>query len=75
MAGGPRCSHAVGSDVPEWKKGARVGVGWHGGHCGHCPRCRRGDFVTCVNAQVPGISYDGGYSEYMIAPFEALSTR
>jgi D-arabinose 1-dehydrogenase-like Zn-dependent alcohol dehydrogenase len=64
---------AVGSDVPEWKAGARVGVGWHGGHCGHCPSCRRGDFITCTTGQIPGISYDGGYAEYMIAPFEALA--
>jgi D-arabinose 1-dehydrogenase-like Zn-dependent alcohol dehydrogenase len=65
--------HAVGKDVPEWKSGTRVGVGWHGGHCGHCVRCRRGDFITCVNHRVPGIAYDGGYSEYMVAPFEALA--
>jgi D-arabinose 1-dehydrogenase-like Zn-dependent alcohol dehydrogenase len=64
---------AVGKDVPDWKTGMRVGVGWHGGHCGHCPRCRRGDFITCVTGQIPGISYDGGYAEYMIAPFEALA--
>jgi D-arabinose 1-dehydrogenase-like Zn-dependent alcohol dehydrogenase len=64
---------AVGRDVPDWKSGTRVGVGWHGGHCGHCARCRRGDFITCVNGQVPGISYDGGYAEYMIAPFETLA--
>jgi D-arabinose 1-dehydrogenase-like Zn-dependent alcohol dehydrogenase len=64
---------AVGAEVPDWKTGMRVGVGWHGGHCGHCTSCRRGDFITCVQAQIPGISYDGGYSEYMIAPFEALA--
>jgi D-arabinose 1-dehydrogenase-like Zn-dependent alcohol dehydrogenase len=64
---------ALGKDVPDWKTGMRVGVGWHGGHCGHCARCRRGDFLTCATGQVPGISYDGGYSEYMIAPFEALA--
>jgi D-arabinose 1-dehydrogenase-like Zn-dependent alcohol dehydrogenase len=64
---------AVGAEVPGWKKGMRVGVGWHGGHCGHCPSCRRGDFITCRNGQVPGISYDGGYAEYMLAPFEALA--
>jgi D-arabinose 1-dehydrogenase-like Zn-dependent alcohol dehydrogenase len=64
---------AVGQDVPDWKNGVRVGVGWHGGHCGHCARCRRGDFITCASGQVPGISYDGGYAEYMIAPFEALA--
>ena len=64
---------AVGADVPEWKAGARVGVGWHGGHCGHCPSCRKGDFLTCSTLQIPGISYDGGYADYMIAPFEALA--
>jgi D-arabinose 1-dehydrogenase-like Zn-dependent alcohol dehydrogenase len=64
---------AVGSEVPEWKVGARVGVGWHGGHCGHCISCRRGDFITCTTGQIPGISYDGGYADYMIAPFEALA--
>jgi D-arabinose 1-dehydrogenase-like Zn-dependent alcohol dehydrogenase len=64
---------AVGAEVPEWKVGSRVGVGWHGGHCGHCARCRRGDFITCTTGQIPGISYDGGYADYMIAPFEALA--
>jgi D-arabinose 1-dehydrogenase-like Zn-dependent alcohol dehydrogenase len=65
---------AVGADVLDWKPGQRVGVGWHGGHCGHCPSCRRGDFITCANGQIPGISYDGGYADYMIAPFEALAS-
>ncbi|MES1151509.1 MAG: alcohol dehydrogenase catalytic domain-containing protein, partial [Dongia sp.] len=64
----------VGERVPNWKVGQRVGVGWYGGHCGHCPSCRRGDFVTCANAQIPGISYDGGYADYMLAPFEALAS-
>jgi D-arabinose 1-dehydrogenase-like Zn-dependent alcohol dehydrogenase len=49
-----------------------VAVGWHGGHCGHCDSCRRGGFVLCANAQIPGISYDGGYTDYMIAPTESL---
>jgi D-arabinose 1-dehydrogenase-like Zn-dependent alcohol dehydrogenase len=65
---------AVGVDVPDWKVGMRAGVGWHGGHCGHCDSCRRGDFLTCRVGQIPGISYDGGYAEYMIAPFEALAS-
>ena len=65
---------AVGADVPDWKVGARVGVGWHGGHCGHCHSCRRGDFITCSNGKIPGISYDGGYAQYMLAPFEALAS-
>ena len=62
----------LGDDVPEWKKGQRVGVGWHGGHDNTCPSCRRGDFRNCRNLKVPGISYDGGYQEYMLAPVEAL---
>jgi D-arabinose 1-dehydrogenase-like Zn-dependent alcohol dehydrogenase len=65
---------AVGFEVAShWTPGMRVGVGWHGGHCGHCVSCRRGDFITCSNGQIPGISYDGGYAEFMIAPFEALA--
>jgi D-arabinose 1-dehydrogenase-like Zn-dependent alcohol dehydrogenase len=63
----------VGAGVSQWKKGQRVGVGWHGGHDNTCPSCRRGDFVNCDNQQVPGISYDGGYQEYMVAPEEAVA--
>lgn len=65
---------AVGSGVAGWIPGQRVGVGWHGGHCGYCDSCRRGDFVTCqIASHVPGITYDGGYAEYMIAPAGALA--
>jgi D-arabinose 1-dehydrogenase-like Zn-dependent alcohol dehydrogenase len=65
---------AVGAGVPGWTVGQRVGVGWHGGHCGYCDSCRRGDFITCrIAAQVPGITYDGGYADYMIAPAGALA--
>jgi D-arabinose 1-dehydrogenase-like Zn-dependent alcohol dehydrogenase len=63
----------VGVGVSDWKKGQRVGVGWHGGHDGTCRECRRGDFNNCRNLQIPGISYDGGYQEYMVAPVEALA--
>ena len=63
----------VGSEADPWKVGDRVGIGWHGGHDGTCESCRRGDFVTCVKLQVPGISYDGGYSEFVFAPKEALA--
>ena len=62
----------LGAGVSGWQKGQRVGVGWHGGHDGTCSACRRGDFRNCRNRQVPGISYDGGYQQYMVAPVEAL---
>jgi D-arabinose 1-dehydrogenase-like Zn-dependent alcohol dehydrogenase len=64
---------AAGDAVPGWKAGQRVGVGWYGGHCGHCRSCRKGDFLLCANGKICGISYDGGYADYMIAPFEALA--
>ncbi len=58
----------LGAGVSEWKQGQRVGVGWHGGQDGTCLSCRRGDFRNCRNVKIPGISYDGGYQEYMVAP-------
>jgi alcohol dehydrogenase len=65
---------AVGSNVPRWKSGQRVGVGWNGGFCGYCDNCRRGDFFACqTSTEVTGISRDGGYAEYMLAPISALA--
>ncbi|HEY2037035.1 MAG TPA: alcohol dehydrogenase [Steroidobacteraceae bacterium] len=64
---------ALGAGVAGWSAGQRVGVGWHGGHDNTCRQCRRGDFRNCRNMTVPGISYDGGYQEYMLAPVEALA--
>src|SRR5262244_3910244 len=63
----------LGAGVSEWKQGQRVGVGWHGGHDGTCLSCRRGDFINCRNQKIAGISYDGGYQQYMVAPVEALA--
>jgi D-arabinose 1-dehydrogenase-like Zn-dependent alcohol dehydrogenase len=62
----------AGPGVSAWKKGQRAGVGWHGGHDNTCRECRRGDFRNCRNQKITGISYDGGYQQYMIAPVEAL---
>ena len=63
---------ALGEGVKAWSVGQRVGVGWHGGHDNTCRECRRGDFRNCQNQKIAGISYDGGYQQYMIAPVEAL---
>ena len=62
----------LGAGVSEWTEGQRVGVGWHGGHDGTCLSCRHGDFRNCRNQKIAGISYDGGYQQYMVAPVEAL---
>jgi D-arabinose 1-dehydrogenase-like Zn-dependent alcohol dehydrogenase len=64
---------AVGAQVREWKKGDRAGVGWHGGHCFVCHACRKGLFINCERAQISGISYDGGYAEYVVVPHEAVA--
>jgi 2-desacetyl-2-hydroxyethyl bacteriochlorophyllide A dehydrogenase len=64
---------AVGDDVTQWKPGQRVGVGWHGGHCFVCDPCRRGNFILCQVEKITGISYDGGYAEYVVVPAEAVA--
>jgi D-arabinose 1-dehydrogenase-like Zn-dependent alcohol dehydrogenase len=65
---------AVGPDVPRWKVGERVGVGWNGGYCGYCDSCRRGNFFACeTSTQVTGLTRDGGYADYLVTPFSALA--
>jgi D-arabinose 1-dehydrogenase-like Zn-dependent alcohol dehydrogenase len=64
---------AVGPGVAGWVIGQKVGVGWNGGYCGWCDHCRRGNFFACVRGQVTGVTYDGGYGEYMLAPASAVA--
>src|SRR3954454_7476472 len=65
---------AIGSGVTEWRVGQKVGVGWHGGNCGHCRGCRRGDFFACeVELLITGISFDGGYADYLVVPSIAVA--
>jgi D-arabinose 1-dehydrogenase-like Zn-dependent alcohol dehydrogenase len=66
---------AVGPNVPRWTVGQRVGVGWNGGYCGYCDSCRKGNFFACeTSTQVTGVTRDGGYAEYLIAPSSALAS-
>jgi 2-desacetyl-2-hydroxyethyl bacteriochlorophyllide A dehydrogenase len=65
---------AVGAEVTQWKPGQRVGVGWHGGHCFICDLCRRGHFILCKSEKITGISFDGGYAEYVVVPAEAVAS-
>ena len=64
---------AVGEGVTAWQVGDRVGVGWHGGHCFECKACRKGMFINCEKAKICGISYDGGYAEFVVVPQEAVA--
>jgi D-arabinose 1-dehydrogenase-like Zn-dependent alcohol dehydrogenase len=65
---------AIGAGVAGWQLGGRVGVGWHGGNCGYCDACRRGDAFACeTETLVTGVTHDGGYAEYIIAPATALA--
>lgn len=64
---------AVGPGVAGWTPGQKVGVGWNGGYCGSCDHCRRGELFACVRGQVTGVTYDGGYAEYLVAPASAVA--
>jgi len=65
---------ALGENVRgAWKPGDRVGVGWFGGACYHCESCRRGDFITCANGRIPGVTFDGGYADAVVVPADALA--
>jgi D-arabinose 1-dehydrogenase-like Zn-dependent alcohol dehydrogenase len=64
---------SIGAGVVGWSEGQRAGVGWHGGYCGHCKACRRGHFFACEWGQITGITYDGGYADYMVAHWTALA--
>lgn len=65
---------AVGPEVKKWSVGQRVGIGWYGGHCNTCDACRRGNFVLCKYAKISGVTFDGGYADYVIVPVEALAS-
>ncbi len=64
---------AVGAGAVGWKEGERVGVGWHGGHCFRCTQCRKGMFINCERAGITGVTHDGGFAEYMVAPAESVA--
>lgn len=64
---------AVGDGVENWRPGQRVGVGWFGGACGVCDPCRRGDFISCLNGRITGLTDDGGYADYLLARADALA--
>lgn len=66
---------AVGSEVSNYSPDDEVGVGWHGGHCNRCDACRHGDFINCDNGLVTGISFNGGYAEYVKVPEQAVASR
>lgn len=65
---------ALGDGVEGWEVGQRVGVGWFGGNCGHCEWCRRGDFINCQNMEIPGVTMDGGYADYVLVKANAMAS-
>ncbi|MBS0639496.1 MAG: alcohol dehydrogenase catalytic domain-containing protein [Proteobacteria bacterium] len=64
---------AIGAGVVGWTEGTRVGIGWFGGHCGRCDPCRRGYLIDCRNLRIPGVTYNGGYADAVVAPADALA--
>ncbi|MEA2145524.1 MAG: hypothetical protein QOG59_1111 [Solirubrobacteraceae bacterium] len=65
---------ALGDGVKGWEVGQRVGVGWFGGNCGYCEWCRRGSLIDCENMEIPGITVDGGYADYVVVRATGLAS-
>jgi D-arabinose 1-dehydrogenase-like Zn-dependent alcohol dehydrogenase len=65
---------ALGEGVKGWQVGQRVGVGWFGGNCGYCEWCRRGDAINCQHLQIPGVTMDGGYADYVVVKANAMAS-
>lgn len=40
--------------------------------CGQCEKCRRGRLKNCENNQALGITRDGGFAQYVVAPARAF---
>ncbi len=64
---------SIGEGVEGWETGQRAGVGWFGGNCGHCEPCRRGELIDCQNMGIPGVTFDGGYADYLTVKASALA--
>ncbi len=65
---------SLGEAVNGWEVGQRVGVGWFGGNCGYCEWCRRGWLIDCENMEIPGITVDGGYADYVVVRANAMAS-
>ena len=65
---------SLGEGVQGWEVGQRVGVGWFGGNCAYCEPCRRGDLINCQNMDIPGVTIDGGYADYVVVNARALAS-
>lgn len=48
--------------------GTRVGLPWLYSSCGHCDHCVRGNEVLCKSQDITGVTVNGGYAEYVVAP-------
>lgn len=60
-----------GNQVEDFEIGDRVSVAPNVG-CGHCSSCRKGYNQLCPDYEAFGISYDGGFQEYMKVPNKAI---
>ena len=61
----------VGKEIKEYKKGDKVAVA-PAIPCGRCYYCRRGWQSMCDNLKAIGYHYDGGFSQYMGVPEDAV---
>ena len=61
----------LGSEVKKWKEGDRVSIDCTL-NCGKCVFCLKGYTNLCRNGGAIGLGHDGGFAEYLIAPYQSL---
>ncbi len=61
----------LGSEVKKWKEGDRVSIDCTL-NCGKCVFCQKGYTNLCRNGGAIGLGHDGGFAEYLIAPYQSL---
>jgi len=59
---------AIGERVRTPERGSRVGVSALFSSCGVCPQCLGANEFLCHKLQFTGVTNDGGYQDYMLAP-------
>jgi propanol-preferring alcohol dehydrogenase len=58
----------AGEAVTALSPGDRVGVPWMQYACGRCAPCKAGAEMLCAAQRSTGITVNGGYAEYVVAP-------
>jgi propanol-preferring alcohol dehydrogenase len=58
----------AGEGVTSLSSGDRVGIPWMQYACGQCAPCRAGAEMLCASQRSTGVTVNGGYAEFAVAP-------